>query len=452
MGAKYRYWLHSGKYSMMQKIIMLVFGLGSFMLLARALTPNQLGVWGLFLVISGIVETSRNAFIRNGYIFFSNTVDDEKRSAIYFSALVSNVLFTLLMILLFLVGGSFFQKVLNAPFLSDVLYLYCISLVALIPFSQLEITLTAKMNFRVIFWMYFVRNGLLLFAIAIFFVAGLELNLQIISIIFATSTIAGALTGALTSHSSHKLIVDWDKSLFLKFVHYGKFIWGNNLCSLVFRNTDSFLTASFISAAASAFYSSCTRITNFADMPSQVLGDIMFPKAAQMVKKGNPSEIKLLYEKTVAATLTFTLPVVVAVLLLPKTILLVIAGNKYVNASGILQVIILYGVFLPFIKQFGNVMDVTGRPKVNFQVLLVFAILNIGFNAAGIYIFGLPGSAYGTLLSYFLLFLTAFLLLRKLMKVSIAAIFKNVGILYLDYFKIIHATSLAFFRKTSYAK
>ncbi len=50
---KYSYWLKSGIYSGMQKFSMLLFGVGSVLLLTRALTIDEMGVWSLFLVFIG---------------------------------------------------------------------------------------------------------------------------------------------------------------------------------------------------------------------------------------------------------------------------------------------------------------------------------------------------------------------------------------------------------------
>ena len=44
MAQKYSYWLNSGKYSLLQKAFVMFFGILSFMVLARALAPAELGV------------------------------------------------------------------------------------------------------------------------------------------------------------------------------------------------------------------------------------------------------------------------------------------------------------------------------------------------------------------------------------------------------------------------
>ncbi|MBS1654620.1 MAG: oligosaccharide flippase family protein [Bacteroidetes bacterium] len=339
------------------------------------------------------------------------------------------------------------ERVFNAPGLSIVLYYYCLSLIALVFFSQFEIFLVSQLDFKGVFWMYLVRNGALFIFLAVLFILKYHLLIEVLSVAYFVCASLGAVIGSIYLRKYTKRSYKWDKEMFSKFINYGKYVYGNNVSSLIFRNTDSFMTSSFISAAASAFYSSCTRITNFADMPSQVLGDIMFPKAAQIMKKGNESEIKSLYEKTVAATLTFTLPVIVTVLIFSPQILLILAGKQYIAASGLLRIIILYGLFLPFIRQFGNVMDVTNRTHVNFLTIFSFAIINIGLNSISIRLFGLPGSAYATLTSYFLLFCTAYFLLWRILKVNFLNIVRNIFSLYLEYIKMARSFMVKFYTK-----
>lgn len=432
---------------MFQKVLVLILGVLTFMLLTRMFIPQTLGVWGLFLIISGIVETSRNALIRNGYIYFSHTVSEDRVSGINFGALLTNILFTVLVVILFLSLGRWMERVFNAPGLSIVLYYYCLSLIALVFFSQFEIFLVSQLDFKGVFWMYLVRNGALFIFLAVLFILKYHLLIEVLSVAYFVCALLGAVVGSIYLRKYTKRSYKWDKEMFSKFINYGKYVYGNNVSSLIFRNTDSFMTSSFISAAASAFYSSCTRITNFADMPSQVLGDIMFPKAAQIMKKGNESEIKSLYEKTVAATLTFTLPVIVTVLIFSPQILLILAGKQYIAASGLLRIIILYGLFLPFIRQFGNVMDVTNRTHVNFLTIFSFAIINIGLNSISIRLFGLPGSAYATLTSYFLLFCTAYFLLWRILKVNFLNIVRNIFSLYLEYIKMARSFMVKFYTK-----
>lgn len=437
MAKKYSYWLTSGKYSMLQKMTVVFFGVFSFMLLARALPRELLGVWGLFVIISSIVETSRNSLIKNAYILFIHTKDKEDQPGIEYAGILTNVIFSIGFILVFLVLGNLLESLFNSPGLATLLRYYCLTLVLLIPLSFIEVFLVARSNFKSVFWMYFMRNGSMFAIVAFCYFLKVPLSLTILAIAFGICAFIGLVTGYIMFRNYGRLHIQRKTGIVPQFIGFGKFVFGNNLFSLVFRSTDSFMIASFISAGASALYTTSTRIANLVDMPSQVLGDIMFPRAAQIMKTNDKNGIKLIYEKSVAATLTFTIPVILVILVFPKLILLILAGKQYVEASFILQVIAMYGLFLPFIKQFGNIMDVLGRPRVNFILMAIFAAINISLNLAGIHFFGLYGAAYGTLTSYILLLITTQVILWSELKISMFNIFRNTFAFYPDYIQII---------------
>lgn len=439
MPKKYTYWVYSGKYSMMQKLFIMTFGVLSFMILARewALQQELLGVWGLFIIISSIVETLRHALIKNGYILFIHTKDPREHPEVEYAAIFINMVYSLVFIGLSIALSNFLESFFNAPGLATLLKYYCITLVLLIPYFQYEIFFVSKTDFRSIFWMYFTRNGLLFAGIVLLYFGNFHINFTILALLNAASTLMGLTAGLIAGKNHAKRFFKKSKKTLLEFVGFGKFVFGNNLFSLVFRSTDSFTTASLISAAVSAYYSTCARITNLVDLPSQVFADIMFPKAAQTVLKDGHKGIKRIYENTVAASLTFTLPALFVILIFPKYLLHIVAGKEYIKAAPLLQLIVLYGLFLPFIKQFGNAMDVIRRPKVNSLLMGIFAFLNIGFNILGIRLWGWYGSAYATLLSYFLLFVTTQIILSRLLKVSQLNIFKNIFHLYSTYLSMI---------------
>lgn len=453
MAKKYAYWISSGKYSMLQQLSVVFLGLASFMFLVRVFEePAKFGVWAIFITISSIVETARAALIKNGYIYFINSLDEKDHRAVEGASLTTNCIFSGILILFFFLSGSWLENIFHAPQLSRVLNYYAIALILLIPFFQKENFFTAKMDFKSIFWMYCVRNGIFMLICMFFFLTKHDVSLPSLTIFYGLCIVAGyAVTFFSSADYEKKNGFVWDPKVFRRFIQYGKYVFGNNVFSLIFRNTDTFMAARYISPVAPAFYSTGTRVTNFADMPSQVLGNIMFPKAMQIVKTGNIPEIKKVYEKTVAATLTFIIPVILFVSFFQTEIILILAGKKYLEAAGILQIMILYALFLPFIRQFGNIMDAMGRPQWNFFLMLIFVLFNIGSNLLFIKQFGMPGAAYGTLFSYFVLFVTTQLILARLINVSLLNIITNVFLLYPDYLKLMRNSFSKFF-KLNYEK
>jgi len=197
------------------------------------------------------------------------------------------------------------------------------------------------------------------------------------------------------------------------------------------------MTAHYISPTALAYYNSSNRIINFAEIPTQVLGDVMYPRATQMIKSNSKPDIKKIYEKTVAASLTIIIPFTIIVLLIPRYIILLLAGDQYLEAAPIMQILVLYALFLPFVNQFGNIMDATGRARINFWVMMVISIFNIGCNLIFIKTMGLYGPALALLSSYSLMFLATQIILYKLAGVNLFNVFRYVITLYPEYYIIL---------------
>src|SRR5688572_18721922 len=97
---KYKYWIHSAKYTTIQKFAVLFIGILSFILLARILGPGGYGVWGLFMIISALTETARNALIRNAYIWFSHQHEEKEENKLQASAFVLSTLMSAALALL----------------------------------------------------------------------------------------------------------------------------------------------------------------------------------------------------------------------------------------------------------------------------------------------------------------------------------------------------------------
>ena len=210
---------------------------------------------------------------------------------------------------------------------------------------------------------------------------------------------------------------------------FGKFVFGTNISSLLFRSTGNFLTSAYISTAASAFYNASTRISNMVDMPSQVLADVAFTKAAQ-IDSSNKAAIKNMYEKTVGAILTFSIPALLFLLVFPSFVLRVLAGEAFEAAAPILRIAAFFGFILPFLKQYGTIMDATGHPHINFRTNFLAFILNVVFNLLGIYFWGFIGAAIGTAVTYFIIFIITQWILYRKYEISWISVFKNAFIFY----------------------
>jgi len=437
MAKKYAYWISSGKYTLIQKMSIVLSGLLSFMMLARLFSPEQFGIWGLFMVIASIVETLRHALIKNGFILFYNNSDPLQKQHFEDNALLLNLLFSILISLIFYLGSSWIAGLLQVPDLANVLRIYVASIFALIPFTHREFKKAAQADFKSVSFLYFVRYLFFLLAVAVHFVFSMECTLNNLAVYYGMSILIGFLASILVGETGQLPQLNYRKQVMIRFLAYGKYVLGTNLFSMIFRNTDSFLISRYFGTGFLGLYNSSMRIINFAETPTQIIGDIMYPKATQLLKSGSTADLKNMYEKTVAASLSMIFPFAILVYIFPEIIINILAGKQYLGAVPILQTLVIFSIMLPFVNQFGNMMDATKRPHINTIVMAVIAVLNIGNNFLWMYFYGSMGTVYALLSSYILLFIAILIILNKILGVQLVQVLKNMVLFYPEYYKII---------------
>ena len=395
-----------------------------------------MGAWSLFLTLAAILETSKGGLIKNALIKFVNSSDSSNHASIETASVLINLLITGISIGAVLAFANLLEAYWNIPELDSMLYWYIGTLILLVPFSHFEYIQQAHHNFSGILQSYLVRQGILfgLIVVSIFLPKG-DHYLRNLVIFQMVGVGAGTLVGY--RYARHFMARQWEysKAWVGKLWGYGKFVFATSLSSLIFRSTDHMMVASYISTAAVALYNVSIRVTNLLDIPSTVASEVMFPKSVQASATGDTSRTKYMYERSVGIILAFTLPLSFIIIVFPEIVIRLIAGEQYLDATQLLQITILCSLFLPFLKQFGTVMDANGKPSTNFKLIFSLALLNIVSNYIFIQYFGLLGAAYGTLATYVVSFIANQTILYKEYGVSTWGVLKQIPITYQDALK-----------------
>ena len=430
---KYSYWVHSGKYTAIQKFSVLGMGIVSFMMLTRNLGTSGFGVWGLFLTISSIVETARTALLRNGFIRFMHQTPASEHGKLQSASFLLSLWVSLVLALLFLGLSAPVAYWLKADSLAVMLRWYALTVLLTVLFSQAEMLLNAKMDFRGVCWIYVIRQGLLVGIIGIYMIGGWKISLSMLGFFYMLSVLAGGLAGIWFCRPYMQWNFKEYKPWIVKLWQFGKYVFGTNVSALLFRSTDNFITSNVFGTAVSGYYNACLRISNLVDMPSQVLGDLLFPKAAKY-NAGDKAAVKHIYERTVGAIMIFSMPALLVLLLFPTLVLHLLAGSKFEIASSVLRVTAFFGLALPFVKQFGTIMDATGHPEINCKVNVMAFLINIVNNLIGIHFFGVIGAAMGTATTYFIMCVVTQVILHRKFGIRFLGVFKNSFSLYKEIF------------------
>ncbi len=177
MSSDKSYWLKSGAYSLFEQLSRLAFGMGSLLILVRALDKPTFGIWAIFMVVTTFVEVPRAGLLQNGLLKFLSTEDENTHGEIITASIVLNLLFTIAVILLLIPGAGLIATWQNAPILQPMIWLYIAITIVLMPFFNVNYIQQANLDFRGIFWSTFVRYGLFFGYNVYHLIKGLEIDL-----------------------------------------------------------------------------------------------------------------------------------------------------------------------------------------------------------------------------------------------------------------------------------
>lgn len=439
--SKYSSWIHSGFFSGLQKLSVPLSGLFITMILAhKALNKQEMGVWALFMTVTSIIELVRQGLVKTALIKFINNSKDEDHKYIVSAAFYLNLIITIITALLMLFFTPFLADFFKAPQLRSMLYILQLGMLVMIPFSHFEWLMYSKVLFKGLFWTYLFRQGITLALVFLVFLINNKISLNILVIIYDI----GLLVGAIVSYGYIKSMLQksfvFSRDWVLRLFHYGKYVFASGLSTLVFRSADQIMLSPLLGTTIfNASQNIAMRFINLSDLPSQTLGDILFPKSAQSVNSNNQSKIKYYYEKTVGASLCVVVPLVLFVLLFPKAIIYVLAGPQYFDAIPYLQLIAFTSITLAFLKQYGVIMDSTGKPYLNLITTTIIAIVQVSLLYFFIERYQFIGAGYALLVSHFIGFCITQSLLYKLFGINFLNAFKYAFHFYPDFFKIIVA-------------
>lgn len=424
---RWSYWIRSGFYMLFSRFSLQLFGLLGFIILVDSFgeDTDSFGTWVLYLMVGAFIEVGRNGLIQNGLIKFLSSASEHENPQIQTAATTINIGLTAIIGTALYFSSDLLANLVNAPQLASILPIYCLTTVALIPFTQANCTQQANLSFKGTFWSSFVRQGS--FFGYILYTWWSDGSFTLINLAWAqmiTSAMGSLVTmvaGWDFFHFSRRI----DTAKVRQLLQFGIYSFGASLSTMLYKTIDRIMLGILLGTGgttAVALMDPAIRITNVMEMPLYAMAAVLYPKSARKAESEGPEAVRALYEKAVGATLVVVLPVCLVVLLFPQFFIRVLtAGNKaYAESIPILTVTILYTLFIPFARQFGTVLDSLGKPNWNFAFVISAAMLNIATNYFYIAVMdmGVIGAAYGTLTTIAIKFIAEQTVLSRVLGVK----------------------------------
>lgn len=403
--------LMSGVYSMGDRVSALVFGFGTLWMLTRLTVPELFGVWVFFQGLTATFEVARQGLIQNALIRYLTVEPESEHGAIHGGAWLLNGGLAVLGAALLYAGGEALGTWLHYPGLGELTDVYALTFLVMTPLWQFNYVQQAHLEFRGAFWATVFRYATMFGVVAAAFLGYLDVDATAIDLLVALAwaQLAAALLGTVVSYRYARAFIPttlrysrrWARTL----VDFGKYVFGTNLSSMLYKQVDTaMLGALLLSSAPAAIYGLAIRITNFVDVPTLAIASIVFPESSRRSADEDPEAQARMYEKATAAILAFVLPALLVVGFLPELFVRITGGEQYAGTASVLQVTVLFSLFVPFANQFGTLLDASGNPKLNFGYTAAGMALNVVVNYVFISRYGVIGAPLGTLTTYVLMF------------------------------------------------
>ncbi len=424
------YWLKSGVLTLLQRMSTVLFGFGTFYVLVRSLDKSDFGAWSLFITVTTLFETIRSGLVQNSMVKFLANADDAEKSGIISASFTISGLLTLLSIIINLLFAKYLSVLWNTPQLEGMFHLYSIVYAISWILSQFQFIEQAHFRFQGLFLSTSIRYGSLFVFVLAASIFEREITLkglvyvQMVAVLLATLVSYAHVRNLLPSS------VSFSRSWVEKIFHFGKYVFGTSVSSVIFNSINQAMLGGMISTAATASYNIAVRITNLVEIPTSSVAAIVFPQSAKRIETHGKEAVRQLYEKSVAAILAILLPGFLIMLIFSGPVVTFVAGERYSESIPILNVTLLNCLLIPFGRQFGTILDSIGKPKTTFKNVMLSAAINIVLNYFFIKEMGVMGAAYATFLAGLIGFVIAQTILKRELNVSLLKVAQYVGSFY----------------------
>jgi len=389
--------------------------------------------------------------IQNALVKFLSSEDKTLHGEINTASLFLNFGLTGLFACILYLFAPYCGELFKSPSIIPLLHIYAFTTLVLTPMYQSNFILQANLSFKGIFLSNTIRQGPFFLFLLYLYLSDLSIELLQLAQFQVFTACLGSLIAVYHAWPYLKFAKRVNWTWIKKLADFGKYSVSTNLSSQLYKSMDKMMLGSLISTASVGIYDLAIRITNLMDVPTTSAAAVVFPQSAREMVNNGKVGVKKMYEQSVGAILGILIPIILFVELFPEIIILIIAGEEYLPAVPILRLTILFGLFLPFGVQMGTVLESIGKPNINFYCTVFGFVLNIIFNYLFISWLGIMGAAYGTLLTYFIMFVITQVILYKILNVRTLNVFKYIWDFYKKGFELVKNKLNNFFHKPNIA-
>jgi len=174
-------------------------------------------------------------------------------------------------------------------------------------------------------------------------------------------------------------------------------LWVSNLMVFVILQADIWLVGFFLSEESVALYGAALRIVTLLMITSTIVYAVMPPIIAEMKAKNNLRELQAILTSSALGNGLIVLPVFLCFILYAAPVLGLVYGEYYAQGNWVLSILAIGMFFNVLTGMRGSVLMLTGYEKVQMKISVIGGTFNILFCSIGALNMGINGVAIGAM-------------------------------------------------------
>jgi O-antigen/teichoic acid export membrane protein len=375
--------------------IMSVLGMLNMILLYRALSVANIGMWVFFLSILLLVDTFRSGFLTTAFIKFYAGATSDRRAEVVGSAWFVAGSITMALALINLMLIPFLDYIENPSVVFFVEWFGIIYLASL-PSFLASCVVQGEQRFDRLLYIRFFSQGFFILFVMIMAITGTA-TLELIIYAYLTSALLTSLFTLIMGWSRIGTLKNRTKTGIRELFNFGKYSVGTTLSSNLFGTSNTMIINFMLGPSALAVYNLGQRLMEIVEIPLRSFAATGMPELSAAYNAGDKHQVIETMKKYIGL-ITFALaPACLAAVLLADLAITIIGGAKYLDteAANIMRILMLSSLLYPLDRFFALTLDVIHKPHLNFVKVLVMLTVSVLASFTGIYF---TNSVYGVAL------------------------------------------------------
>lgn len=430
--------------SLAGNLVIALFGLAGFGLLARTLPVNEFGEWVLFISAGSFIEMFRFGITNTGLIRFLSGADETSRAQLVGSnALIGLVATAGIAAIMIACNIAFFDAIQGSGYGLFFTWYPILAFINL-PWNNALVVLQADRKYGSILLLKAINSVgffLMLVANSLFF------DLSLTELVWAQILINGIT-------SAWSLLSGWDGLLAIRrasrsatatLFHFGKYTTFTLVGTNLLRSADTLIISlSPLGSSAVALYSIPLKLTELQQIPLRSFAATAFPKMSKASIQGKTADVKSFFYTYSGAITYLFVAVSLFTFFFADVFVWVLAGKKYLgtdpatgfNVVNIVRVFSIYGLLLPIDRMTGIGLDAINKPNINALKVLFMVVANIVGDLVAVFLFqSLLLVAVASILFTLVGIYIGIYYLDKELSISLREIFTNGNAFYKNYYQ-----------------